>query len=116
MKHLINALFFVGFLLVLCGCDQVVPREIEACSPQQRAAVPNWVLECIRNANQSVDDPEDTVATCERTAWNVLCDWEPGFIHWHEFSGTGDAPQLCTTAQTEEEKNVCPRGGPPGSP
>ena len=116
MKRFINVLFFLAFLVVLCGCDRVSPREIEACSPQQRATVPNWVLECIRNANQSVDDPEDTVVTCERIAWDVLCEWEPGFVRRYTFSGAEDAPQLCTTAQTEEEKNACPRGDPSRSP
>jgi len=115
VKKIVDAFFLLAFLVVLCGCEQVISREIDACSTQQRATVSNWVLECIRNANQSVDDPEDTVVTCKRIAWDVLCDWEPGFVRRDTFSGAEDAPQLCTTARTEEERNACPRGpaGPP---
>lgn len=108
-----NVIFAILLLLVLCGCGRVIRGEAIVCSPAQRDVVPNWALECIRNANQMADDPEDTVQQCTKAAPRLLCDRVPGFQHVGEFE-VDMTIRPCQEATTEEEKSVCP-GDPGGS-
>lgn len=114
MTRAANILFAVLFLLVLCGCDNVIRSEAVVCSPAQRNVIPNWVLECIRNANQMADDPEDTVQQCKIVAPELLCDRVPGFRHVGE-GAFDNRTYPCTEVRTQEERDVC-FGDPGGSP
>jgi hypothetical protein len=117
MRRVTDTLLMLGILLTLCGCQPTVPRTESVCTPAQKALLPSWALECIRNANQSADDPEDTVPVCQATAEKVLCDEVRGFVYMDLLSGASVIPfQPCSTAVTEEERNVCPRGDLPRSP
>ena len=66
----------LSLAITACGeyKERITTKAIKVCPDEVTAARRDVTLECIKNANQMVDDPEYSVQNCRDFADNLYCD------------------------------------------